>query len=112
MRELGRAVRTGFLLEYIGDGELRRTIHAAQNKCEGFNQFAQWAYFGADAIEDNVRDNQLKIIKYNHLVANLVIFHNCHTMTRALKEIEAEGIVLTPELLAALRGCEFFIIRG
>ena len=101
-RELGRVVRTGFLLEYIGDGELRQTIHAAQNKCEGFNQFAQWAYFGADAIEDNVRDNQIKIIKYNHLVANLVIFHNCHTMTRALKEIEAEGVALTPELLAAL----------
>ena len=100
-RELGRVVRTGFLLEYIGDSEPRQTIHAAQNKCEGFNKFAQWAYFGADAIEDNVRDNQLKIIKYNHLVANLVIFHNCHTMTRALKEIEAEGIVLTPELLAA-----------
>ena len=101
-RELGRVVRTCFLLEYIGDHELRQTIHAAQNKCEGFNKFAQWAYFGADVIEDNVRDNQLKIIKYNHLISNLVIFHNCHTMTRALKELEAEGVVLTPELLAAL----------
>ena len=101
-RELGRVVRTGFLLEYIGDSELRQTIHAAQNRCEGFNKFAQWAYFGADAIGDNVRDNQLKIIKYNHLVANLVIFHNCHTMTLALKELEAEGVELTPELLAAL----------
>lgn len=101
-RELGRVVRTGFLLEYIYNSELRQIIQAAQNKCEGFNKFAQWAYFGADAIEDNVRDNQLKIIKYNHLIANLVIFHNCHTMTQALKELEAEGIVLTPELLAAL----------
>ncbi len=101
-RELGRVVRTGFLLEYIGNSELRQIIQAAQNKCEGFNKFAQWAYFGADTIEDNVRDNQLKIIKYNHLVANLVIFHNCHTMTRALKELEAEGMTLTPELLAAL----------
>jgi TnpA family transposase len=101
-RELGRVIRTGFLLEYICNSELRQIIQAAQNKCEGFNQFAQWAYFGADAIEDNVRDNQLKIIKYNHLIANLVIFHNCHTMTQALKELEAEGMVLTPELLAAL----------
>ena len=101
-RELGRVVRTSFLLEYICNSELRQIIQAAQNKCEGFNKFAQWAYFGADAIEDNVRDNQLKIIKYNHLIANLVIFHNCHTMTQALKELEAEGIMLTPELLAAL----------
>jgi TnpA family transposase len=99
-RELGRVVRTTFLLEYIGDEELRRIIQAAQNKCEGFNQFAQWVYFGADTITENVRDNQLKIIKYNHLIANLVIFHNCYSITQALKELEAEGMKLTPELIA------------
>ncbi|WP_369305163.1 Tn3 family transposase (plasmid) [Yersinia ruckeri] len=101
-RELGRVIRTLFLLEYIGDEELRRIIHAAQNKCEGFNQFTQWVHFGADKITDNVRDEQLKVIKYNHLVANLVIFHNCQTLTQALKELEAEGMMLTPELLAGL----------
>jgi TnpA family transposase len=101
-RELGRVIRTTFLLEYIGDEELRRIIQAAQNKCEGFNQFAQWVYFGADTITENVRDNQLKIIKYNHLIANLVIFHNCHSITQALKELEAEGMKLTPELIAGL----------
>lgn len=99
-RELGRVVRTTFLLEYIGDEELRRIIQAAQNKCEGFNQFAQWVYFGADTITENVRDDQLKIIKYNHLIANLVIFHNCHSITQALKELETEGMKLTPELIA------------
>lgn len=99
-RELGRVVRTTFLLEYIGDEELRHIIQAAQNKCEGFNQFAQWVYFGADTITENVRDDQLKIIKYNHLIANLVIFHNCHSITQALKELEAEGMKLTPELIA------------
>ena len=99
-RELGRVVRTTFLLEYIGDEELRRIIQAAQNKCEGFNQFAQWVYFGDDTITENVRDDQLKIIKYNHLIANLVIFHNCHSITQALKELEAEGMELTPELIA------------
>jgi len=99
-RELGRVVRTAFLLEYIGDEDLRRVIQAAQNKCEGFNKFTQWAYFGADTIAENVRDDQLKIIKYNHLISNLVIFHNCHTITLALKELEKEGMRLTPELLA------------
>ncbi len=98
---LGRVVRTIFLLEYISDDALRQVIQAAQNKCEGFNNFAQWAYFGSDIIEENVREDQLKIIKYNHLIANLMIFHNCHTMTQALKELEAEGMKLTPELAAA-----------
>ncbi|MCF7972063.1 MAG: Tn3 family transposase [Methylococcaceae bacterium] len=100
-RELGRVIRTTFLLEYIDDEALRRIIQAAQNKCEGFNQFAQWVYFGEDTITENVRDDQLKIIKYNHLIANLVIFHNCHTITQALKELEEEGTKLTPELIAS-----------
>ena len=40
-RELGMAVRTEFLLEYIGDVELRRSIHAYTNKSEQFNGFAK-----------------------------------------------------------------------
>nr|WP_253893515.1 transposase [Serratia marcescens] len=70
-RELGRVIRTLLLLEYIGDEELHRIIHAAQNKCEGFNRFTQWVHFGADKITDNVRDEQLKVIKYNHLNGDL-----------------------------------------
>jgi len=57
---------------------------------------------GADTIQDNVRDHQLKIIKHNHLIANLLIFHNCRTLTLALKELETEGMRLMPELLGAL----------
>jgi len=50
----------------------------------------------------SVSENQLKIIKYNHLIANLLIFHNCRTITLALKELETNGVRLTPELLGAL----------
>jgi hypothetical protein len=63
---------------------------------------AQWVYFATDLIQENVRDEQLKVIKYNHLIANLLIFHNCKSMTQALKELQDEGMVLTPEILRAL----------
>jgi len=69
---------------------------------QSFNKFAQWVYFATDLIQENVRDEQLKVIKYNHLIANLLIFHNCKSMTEALKELQEEGIVLTPEILRAL----------
>ncbi|HEY9641541.1 MAG TPA: Tn3 family transposase [Coleofasciculaceae cyanobacterium] len=39
--ELGCAVRSGFLLQYINDAELRATIQAATNKSEAFNGFAK-----------------------------------------------------------------------
>ena len=101
-RELGRVVRTCFLLEYVNSEELRRIIQSATNRCESFNKFAQWVYFATDLIQENVRDEQLKVIKYNHLIANLLIFHNCKSMTDALKELQDEGMVLTPEILRAL----------
>lgn len=101
-RELGRVVRTCFLLEYVNSEELRRLIQSATNRCESFNKFAQWVYFASDLIQENVRDEQLKVIKYNHLIANLLIFHNCKSMTQALKELQDEGMLLTPEILRAL----------
>ncbi len=35
-RELGRVVRTVFLLEYISDAKLRKQIQAATNKVESY----------------------------------------------------------------------------
>lgn len=76
-RELGRVIRTLFLLKYLNAPELRRTIHAATNKSEQFNDFAQWLMFGGEGvIAENVRHEQRKVIKYNHLVANMVILYN------------------------------------
>ena len=49
-RELGRVVRTIFLLRYLCDAELRRAIQAATNKSERFNQFVQWVSFGGDSV--------------------------------------------------------------
>jgi len=48
------------------------------------------------------RDEQRKIIKYNHLVANLVIFHNVVMMTKVLRQLLAEGHAISAEVLAVL----------
>jgi TnpA family transposase len=53
-RELGYAVRTIFLLEYLSDVELRRLIQGATNKSERFNQFVQWVAFGGGALASKV----------------------------------------------------------
>ena len=100
-RELGHAVRTGFLLDYLSDIELRRLIQTATNKSERFNQFLQWIAFGGGALaSEGIRDEQRKFIKYNHLVANLLIFHNVVTMSNALERLAAEGYALDADLIA------------
>jgi hypothetical protein len=48
------------------------------------------------------RDEQRKMIKYNRLVANLLIFHTAIGMTRALDGIAADGFgdAVSPEGIA------------
>jgi TnpA family transposase len=102
-RELGVATRTAFLLQYIGDPELRSTIQAATNKSESFNGFVKWlAFGGGGVIAENDRGEQRKIIKYNHLLANCLIFHNECMLTRALHKLRAEGVPVEPDAVAVL----------
>ena len=96
-------LRTEFLLKYLGSVELRALIQAATNKCESFNDFAQWVAFGGDGtISTNDRDEQRKIIKYNHLVANCVIFHNVLSLSRVLYTLQSEGYPLSDAEVASL----------
>jgi TnpA family transposase len=65
---------------------------------EAFNKFAQWAFFaGGGVIAENLRDEQPKIIKYNHLVTNLLIYHNVVNMSRALARLAKNGHQVIPD---------------
>jgi TnpA family transposase len=102
-RALGRVVRTIFLLHFMNEEELRRTISAATNIAEAWNGFVQWVAFGGEGvIRQNNREEQRKIIRYNHLVANLVVFHNVVSMTRVLQDLSDAGYPVTPEIIARL----------
>ena len=102
-RELGKVVRTLFLLRYIDDVEVRRTINAATNKSEEFNGFIKWAFFGGEGIiAENIQHEQRKIVRYNQLVANMIILHNVEQMTRVLAELREEGRQISAEVLAGL----------
>lgn len=99
-RELGRVARTRFLLEYLNDKELREIIHAATCKSETFNYFAQWLMFGDEGIiKENNRDEQRKIIKYNHLLANCVSLYNVASLTKIINELTEEGYPIHQKML-------------
>ncbi len=101
--ELGNVIRTIFLLKYISDPLLRTTIQAATCKSESFNDLIKWIRFGSDeTLKENDRDEQRKLIKYNHLVANLIIFHNICTLTRLLNDLANEGYEFDEETIATL----------
>lgn len=101
-RELGRVTRTIFLLKYISDKELREEIHANTNKVESFNGFAKWLNFGGEILQENDPEEQEKLIKYNNLVANALIFQNVIDQTRIIKLLIEEGFQVKSEHLKTL----------
>jgi TnpA family transposase len=101
--ELGRVIRTGFLLRYISDSQLRSTIQGATNKSEALNRFLKWTFFGGEGIiAENSRDEQRKAIKYNHLVANCLIFHNLCSLTGLVQTLEKRGETVPEDAIAAI----------
>lgn len=101
-RELGRVTRTIFLLKYISDKELREEIHANTNKVESFNGLAKWINFGGEILQENDPEEQEKLIKYNNLVANALIFQNVIDQTRIIKRLIEEGFQVKGEHLKTL----------
>ena len=101
-RELGRVERTLFLLRYLGDVELRRSIRAETTKIETFNEFLDWIGFGGPVIRSGDPVEQEKSLKYASLVANAIMLSNVVDMSAALAAMAEAGEPVTPDLVAAL----------
>ena len=83
------------MLRYLGSADLHRTIRVAINKSELFNRYARWVAFGSSGLATAAeRHEQRKMIKYNHLVANLLILHIVVGMMRALDSLKPTGTAL------------------
>src|ERR1022692_1120562 len=67
------------------------------------HRFLQWVFFGGEGIiAENSRDEQRKAIKYNHLVANCLIFHNLCSLTRLVRKLEQRGEPVPEDAIAAI----------
>ena len=102
-QELGKVIRSAYLLSYLRKPDLRRKVNHATTVSEAFNDFIQYVTFGNQGIiAENTRDQQRKIIKYGHLVANALIFMNVYDQSNVMNELLYEGVRITPEIAADL----------
>lgn len=102
-QELGKIVRTMFLLDYISNVSLRREITAVTNIVEMYNSFLDWVFFGKQgAITENDPIEQEKRLKYLDLVASAVILHNTVDMSLAIQTLMSQGEVIPMRHLVAL----------
>lgn len=75
-RELGRVLRTVYLLRWISQKEMRQEVTATTNQIESYHAFAKWLDFGGDVITENDLNEQQKRVRYIDLVASAVILQN------------------------------------
>lgn len=91
-RELGRVIRTMVLLRYVSDATLRENITRATNMVESYNNFSKWIGFGNNGvIAENDPEEQEKAIKFNTLVADLVMYQTTLDMSLVLNQLRGEG---------------------
>ena len=102
-RELGRVVRTIFLLNYIADVDLRKKIQSATCRSEEFNDFIDWITFGKDSIiHSNNSKVQQKVIAFSRMVTNAVMFHTVANTTNVLNKLSAEEVEYSKDDLSIL----------
>ena len=101
-RELGRVIRTLFLLRYLSETDLRHTIRAETTKIESCNDFLDWINFGGQVIKSGDPIEQTKQVKYSDLVANAIMLHNVSDLTVVLDQLATEGQSISEECVASL----------
>jgi len=91
-QELGRVIRTLFLLDYISDVELRETITAEANKVEAYNGLSDWCSFGSTIlVASNDEVEMEKAVKYNDILTNSIMLQNVADMTEIIAQLIDEG---------------------
>ena len=102
-RELGRVLRTIFLLRYITDIPMREQITKTTNIAERYNQFCQWIRFAAAGLmAENDPEEMQKLVCYTDIVANALMLQNVADLTKALETLKQQGYPVQSEDVAHL----------
>lgn len=100
-QELGKVIRTTFLLDYVSNKELRQTITATTNKIESYHTLEDWIRFGSKyLVASNDPDEMEKAVKHNDLIANCIMLQNVIDITDVCHDLIQEGYVIVEDDLS------------
>lgn len=95
LQEVGRIIKTLFLLEYLDDETYRRRILLQLNRGEGRHALARVVFHGQRGeVRQRYREGQEDQLSALGLVVNSIVLWNTIYMDRALTELRAAGRVI------------------
>jgi TnpA family transposase len=99
--ELGKAVKTAFLCEYLSNVELRREIHEGLNVIESWNAANDFILYGkgGEFATNRLEDATLSMLCL-HLLQVSLVFVNTLMLQQVLREPEWQGRLTSTDLRA------------
>ncbi len=103
LEELGRLIKTIYLLRFIDDESYRRRILVQLNRGEGRHQLARIVFHGKRGeLRQRYREGQEDQLGALGLVVNVIVLWNTIYMDAALDKLRAEGFDVRAEDVARL----------
>lgn len=90
--ELGRIIKTIYLLEYIGDETYRRRVLTQLNRGEGRHSLSRAVFYGQRGeVRQRYREGQEDQLGALGLVVNCIVLWNTIYMDQAITQLAREG---------------------
>jgi TnpA family transposase len=103
VKELGRVVKTLYLLAYLDDETYRRRILTQRNRGEGRHGVARTIFHGhRGEVRQRYREGQEDQLGALGLVVNVVVLWNTLYMDAALAHLRCSGVTVKPDDIARL----------
>jgi TnpA family transposase len=101
--ELGRIIKTLYLLAYIDDESYRRRILTQLNRGEGRNRLARIVFYGQRGeLRQRYREGQEDQLGALGLVVNIIVLWNTLYLDKAITQLRAEGYPVRDEDVARI----------
>ena len=92
LRDLGRLVKTQFILRWIENPDYRRRIHRQLNKGEALHALRRFLFFAHEGkVQRRQADQQTNQVLCLNLVTNAIVTWNTVYMNAAIERLRAEG---------------------
>jgi TnpA family transposase len=103
LQQLGRIVKTNYILPFIDDENERRRVLTQLNRHEGRHRLARDVFHGGRGeLRQRYREGQEDQLSALGLVVNVIILWNTIYMNAALEQLRAEGYTVRDEDVARL----------
>lgn len=92
LKEIGRLLKTKYIIEYYADGDLRKEVKKMLNKGEVINSVARLILFGKQGrLNESKIERQLEKFSCLNILLNVLIIWKSRYLEKVYKEVKDEN---------------------